>query len=150
MMGFLYASVTWSERTSSATVMRMLREPILAALCGPATTRRSGTANRDPRLGAVEDHAVDVSVLVLEDAAEVPPCRPVGRARLDVVSLQSAKYRPGRHAGDVVAAGDDHAVVRLEAEQRTQSGEERDHLVELAQPAWPPGRQDRRGSRSAK
>lgn len=90
-----------------------------------------GHGEQGPRLVAVED-GVEPLVELLEEPGEVPPLGPVRRPGRHLVGLAGAEVGPAGGLVDVVAAGDEGDPVRFEAEQRTQSGEEGERLVELA------------------
>ena len=77
-----------------------------------------------PGLRALEDGTVEPAVQLLEQAGEVTPLGPVRRLRLYIVGLAGGKVRTAGGLGDVVAAGDDHQMLRLQAKERAQPGEE--------------------------
>src|SRR5690348_16078020 len=67
-----------------------------------------------PGLPALEYGTVDTPVELMEQAGVVPPLRPVRRLRLHVVGLAGREVRTAGRPGDVVEAGNDHQVLRLQ------------------------------------
>ena len=88
-----------------------------------------------PGLRALEDSAVETLVELMEQAGVVPPLGPVRRLRLHVVGLAAGEVRTAGGPGDVVQAGNDHQVLRLQAEERAEPGEELQGLLALPQAA---------------